>query len=202
MNWLYGLLEKIFGWGSPRQADRKTEHPESTVDFVPPMADYELRSTPAVREFRVFGRSDRTEVLRSPVVPKFGDVHRFQGIDHVPAAYDVSIEAHRWNSSVWRVTVAYRPRHGLDDPEWDGTIAAHPAWWRGNDRAVAVLCREINAILDHAEMPRGMCQEPWESTRRRICLLASKAKKEDVRPAVDMDLLNDLSFDKGSLDVV
>lgn len=37
---------------------------------------------------------------------------------------------------------------GSDDPERDGTDAAHPAWWRGNDDGVAKACREVNRWLD------------------------------------------------------
>ena len=32
-----------------------------------------------------------------------------------------------------------------DDPQWDGTDAAHPAWGRGQDAAIAVMCRKILA---------------------------------------------------------
>lgn len=51
--------------------------------------------------------------------------------------------------------------------ELDGTDAAHPAWWRGNDAGVAQVCAQINAILDGADV-FGTASEPWESTRRRV----------------------------------
>ena len=35
-----------------------------------------------------------------------------------------------------------------DDPLWDGTDAAHPAWWRGNDAGVLATVRIVNEILD------------------------------------------------------
>lgn len=54
-----------------------------------------------------------------------------------------------------------------DNEELDGTDAAHPAWWRGNDAGVAQVCAQINAILDGAEVS-GTASEPWESTRRRV----------------------------------
>lgn len=54
-----------------------------------------------------------------------------------------------------------------DNEELDGTDAAHPAWWRGNDAGVAQVCAKINAILDGADV-FGTASEPWESTRRRV----------------------------------
>lgn len=54
-----------------------------------------------------------------------------------------------------------------DNEELDGTDAAHPAWWRGNDAGVAQVCAQINAILDGADV-FGTASEPWESTRRRV----------------------------------
>lgn len=35
-----------------------------------------------------------------------------------------------------------------DNPELDGTDAAHPAWWRGSDHGLLVCCQKINEILD------------------------------------------------------
>jgi hypothetical protein len=57
-----------------------------------------------------------------------------------------------------------------DDPEWDGTDGAHPAWWRGHDHAVAVICQNLCQILDGAPFA-GVCNEPWESVRKRLAEL-------------------------------
>ena len=54
----------------------------------------------------------------------------------------------------------------------------NPAWWRGNDAAVAILCQKIHAILDGKDDGRGVANEPWESTRRR--LLASQPQQGAV----------------------
>lgn len=35
-----------------------------------------------------------------------------------------------------------------DDSLWDGTDAAPPAWWRGNDAGVLAIVRIVNEILD------------------------------------------------------
>jgi hypothetical protein len=64
-------------------------------------------------------------------------------------------------------------------PDWpgnDGTDFAHPAWWRGNDAAVASLCYIITRILD-GEAVSGVCAEPWESTRRRLAGLAKETAR-------------------------
>ena len=63
-----------------------------------------------------------------------------------------------------------------DNQELDGTDAAHPAWWRGNDAGVAQVCSKINAILDGADV-FGTAAEPWESTRRRV----AEARKDSER---------------------
>lgn len=65
-----------------------------------------------------------------------------------------------------------------DNDELDGTDAAHPAWWRGNDAGVAQVCAKINAILDGADV-FGTASEPWESTRRRV----AEAQRDSERLA-------------------
>ena len=35
-----------------------------------------------------------------------------------------------------------------DNPFWDGTDAAHPAYWRGEKRGVEGACERIRDILD------------------------------------------------------
>jgi len=45
-----------------------------------------------------------------------------------------------------------------DNPEFDGTDGAHPAWWRGCDDGVFSTVRCINGILDDIQAnrePRG-----------------------------------------------
>lgn len=36
----------------------------------------------------------------------------------------------------------------LDNPFWDGTPGAHPAWWRGNDQGVEAVCNIVLDILN------------------------------------------------------
>ena len=72
-----------------------------------------------------------------------------------------------------------------DIPELDATDGAHPAWWRGHNHTVNVLCQKINEILDGKDNGEGVSSEPWESVRRKLLSAAylvrrlEKAEKED-----------------------
>jgi hypothetical protein len=59
-------------------------------------------------------------------------------------------------------------KHYSDDPETDHTDVAHPAYWRGHDYAVAVLCDKINQIIDGVDDCYGSVIEPWKTARQRI----------------------------------
>ena len=54
-----------------------------------------------------------------------------------------------------------------DNEELDGTDAAHPAWWRGQDYGADSICRALTKVLDGKE-PAGTCGEPYEKLRRRV----------------------------------
>ena len=66
-----------------------------------------------------------------------------------------------------------------DDPEWDCTDFAHPAWWRGSDYTVAELASQVNEILDGKDDMSGYCQEPWQSARKRIFELKDQLEKSN-----------------------
>jgi len=51
--------------------------------------------------------------------------------------------------------------------------AGNPAWWRGHDEACTILCQKVNAILDGKDTGRGVANDPWESTRRRLLALVA-----------------------------
>lgn len=85
-------------------------------------------------------------------------------------------------------TIEGEKRKGIvlvDAAELDSTDCAHPAWWRGHDHTVKVMCEKINLILDGKDNGAGVSNEPWESTRRRMLNLASieflVAKREEGR---------------------
>ncbi len=56
----------------------------------------------------------------------------------------------------------------VDDTRLDGTQLASPAYWRGQNKAIATMCYMINKILDGRDDGTGIAQEPWESVRRRL----------------------------------
>lgn len=60
-----------------------------------------------------------------------------------------------------------------DHPEADGTDAAHPAWWRGQDQGITVLCWKINRILDGLDDSHETASEPWEPVKQRLLRLAT-----------------------------
>jgi hypothetical protein len=62
----------------------------------------------------------------------------------------------------------YQYAMGKDDPEMDATDFAHPAWWRGNERAFLTAVHEVNDILDGTASNVGINIEPWQSLRQRL----------------------------------
>ena len=64
-----------------------------------------------------------------------------------------------------------------DNPEFDGTDGAHPAWWRGSDHTMQVVCNELRQILDGKPIGNGVASQPWEGIKRDIeRLVAERAK--------------------------
>lgn len=61
-----------------------------------------------------------------------------------------------------------------DDPAFDGTDLAHPAWWRGHDHTIAVVCQKLTEMLDGRDSGAGVANEPWEGVRRRILDLVAQ----------------------------
>ena len=64
-----------------------------------------------------------------------------------------------------------------DDPETDCTDFAHPAWWRGNDHAYAMMCKELAELLDGKPLT-GSCNQPWQGVRERIADLRDQLDRE------------------------
>jgi hypothetical protein len=63
-----------------------------------------------------------------------------------------------------------------DNPELDGTPFESPAYFRGQQKCVETICYLINRILDGNDDGRGVSNEPWESTRRRLLELVNVSK--------------------------
>lgn len=56
-----------------------------------------------------------------------------------------------------------------DYPFFDGTDAAHPAWWRGNDAGVDGAVRRIEEVLSGKDDGSGVLgYAPLENLRRRL----------------------------------
>lgn len=74
----------------------------------------------------------------------------------------------------------------IDDPETDGTDFAHPAWWRGQDHALEMICHHVNLILDGKDDGKGENLEgPWRELRRRLLALVKTQPAQDVAALVD-----------------
>jgi len=63
-----------------------------------------------------------------------------------------------------------------DDPVCDGTGAAHPAWWRGNDAAVVALADQVIRLSESDHDDPGVCPSAWQKARRRLILLRKVAE--------------------------
>lgn len=67
------------------------------------------------------------------------------------------------------------PTCAPDDPHWDGTDGAHPAWWRGNDAGFAAAWRDLAKILaDPSTYLRAAAVSdlPWAEARRTVATMA------------------------------
>ena len=74
----------------------------------------------------------------------------------------------------------------LDDPVFDATDAAHPAWWRGEKYGSQQAARKVRKILDGGDDGTGMSSDPdLEKIRRDI--LALKADNERLKRERDLD---------------
>ena len=66
------------------------------------------------------------------------------------------------------------PSLGWDNPEYDGTDGAHPAWWRGEGDGVVGAVKRIREVL--AGDIRGVTQEPLQGLREDIYKLVESRK--------------------------
>lgn len=65
----------------------------------------------------------------------------------------------------------------LDNPEFDGTDAAHPAWWRGHHQTTAMFCHHVQAILDKRDVKdESVSMEPWHTIRQRLLELVTRVE--------------------------
>lgn len=65
-----------------------------------------------------------------------------------------------------------------DSEFWDGTDAAHPAWWRGNDAAVDGVVDRLQIVVDGHDCGVGqIAHAGLEKLRRDILQLKQKVKE-------------------------
>lgn len=64
-----------------------------------------------------------------------------------------------------------------DDPDLDGTDAAHPAWWRGQEAGFDGAMGMIEKAL--TERPAGVISnERWQALRERIYAMANRSRSD------------------------
>ncbi len=67
----------------------------------------------------------------------------------------------------------------VDNPIWDCTDAAHPAWWRGNKQGVEGMVKRVNEWLDKPldEMMKGTSHPLIQTLKERIYQLRKQSKE-------------------------
>lgn len=70
-----------------------------------------------------------------------------------------------------------------DNPEWDATDAAHPAWWRGEEYGACQAARLITDVLSGKDVGKGaMHPIPGEM---RDSVLALKKERDELKRQVE-----------------
>ena len=73
-----------------------------------------------------------------------------------------------------------------DNPLWDCTDAAHPAWWRGEKYSAYKAAELIAKILSGEDKCRGKMNEPLETMRRSVLDL----KRERDKLQCELEVMN------------
>jgi len=80
----------------------------------------------------------------------------------------------RWGHDGLRMAITRRVED-RDDPQFDGTDGAHPAWWRGQRHGFEACMREIEkVIIDpfRTLTKGGQTQPEWQALRMRVAMMA------------------------------
>ena len=64
-----------------------------------------------------------------------------------------------------------------DDSQWDGTDAAHPAFWRGEKWSAHQFCKLVADILSGKDIGKGTMYEPLATMRRSVLRLKKERDK-------------------------
>jgi chromosome segregation ATPase len=76
------------------------------------------------------------------------------------------IELNRANETLAELTEKLRRGGRADDPSWDGTEAAHPAWWRGRDSGIHNVLKRVLTLCDGTSKETGYDGELGEVARK------------------------------------
>ena len=68
----------------------------------------------------------------------------------------------------------------IDDPEWDGTDYAHPAWWRGNDAGCNATVRRMLDALEGRDDGAGVLGSSEMERARRMILELVRLKRATI----------------------
>lgn len=103
---------------------------------------------------------------------------------------DEVIEERRESAQIKKAFEELQDSTHRDDPELDATDNAHPAFWRGSNYAVSVLCKDIESILTGLDTGEGIANDPWESVRRKLIKLVEDHDKlhDKVAPSVGNEI--------------
>jgi hypothetical protein len=86
--------------------------------------------------------------------------------------------------SIFRELIALRSG---DDPRFDATDAAHPAWWRGHDRGAAGMRELVEKLKDELRQARARL-----AAVESLCLTANGVSNPRVLMGLASDILEAL----------
>lgn len=110
---------------------------------------------------------------------------------NAPALFALAREAMaRRNAALVYANEALRARlreseaRNVDDPQWDATDAALPAWWRGHDHGANAVIRRLRDAVDGKDDGAGVMAGGLERLRRDILKLRESEARLKLAEAV------------------
>jgi hypothetical protein len=91
--------------------------------------------------------------------------------DEHSSLYKMMVDAkeREWSTVMVNTDLLEKCLYGeWDDPEWDATDAAHPAWWRGEDHASDNLLKKCLEWLRCENLDGGTISGGWQEVREKI----------------------------------
>lgn len=81
------------------------------------------------------------------------------------------VEAANIELAALRARLRESEARNVDDPQWDATDAALPAWWRGHDHGANAVIRRLRDAVDGKDDGAGVMSGELERLRRDILKL-------------------------------